>query len=555
MFRSIYYVILFLLFTNTSFTQNTVGLLSYNAFSSYDGFNLIYPNNQPNVYLLNNCGEIVHVWEDDALSRPGNTVYLTEDGLLYKTKRNAIAAGDAIFAGGAGAIIEIRDWDNNLIWQFEMNDEQNRLHHDFTITDAGTIIAIAWEVRTLEEAIEAGIDPSILDRDEVWPDWLFEIDPSTDSIIWEWHAWDHLIQDFDPTKSNFGVVADHRERIDINFYRADGNPDWMHANAIDYNEETKQILLSVPYFDEFWIIDHTTSTEEAAGTFGGFSNLGGDLMYRWGNPAAYQNGDDSNQQIFFQHDVHWIDEHISPAHPDYGKIGLFNNRVGNNFSTANILTPPWDMYNWRYDNEGELYGPLDFDRVIEHPEDPSNLFSPNLSSLQVLPNDNVLITAGTTGYTFEMTPDNEIVWEYVTPFDGSTIVTQGGNPFQNFTFRVDRYPLDFPAFEGRDLSPKGFIELEPNEDFCDELTSVDEFMDDKTISIYPNPTSETFALSWDGIHEARVEIRKLDGQLVDVYSKVQGGRLFVDASRYEQGVYIVSIRTSDSYFSRKLIKR
>ncbi|MCB0598325.1 MAG: hypothetical protein KDD28_29900, partial [Phaeodactylibacter sp.] len=52
-------------------TPHTVGLLSYNPSKAYDGYNLIYPHNQPNVYLLDNCGEVVHVWEDEPQWRPG----------------------------------------------------------------------------------------------------------------------------------------------------------------------------------------------------------------------------------------------------------------------------------------------------------------------------------------------------------------------------------------------------------------------------------------------------------------------------------------------------
>jgi len=230
--------------------QNTVGLLSYSPMQSYDGYNLIYPHNQSSVFLLNNCGEIVHEWTDDANWRPGNTAYLTEEGLLYKTKRDATVTSDRMWAGGGGAIIEIRDWDNNLIWQYTLNNDSLRLHHDIALTPEGTVLAIAWELKTEAECAAVGRDVSTLDRAEMWPDIILEIDPETDEIVWEWRAWDHLIQDFDETKDNFGVVAEHPELIDVNYGRVDGHPDWMHANSIDYNDELKQILLSVPYFDE-----------------------------------------------------------------------------------------------------------------------------------------------------------------------------------------------------------------------------------------------------------------------------------------------------------------
>ena len=41
--------------------------------------------------------------------------------------------------------------------------------------------------------------------------------PTTGRIVWEWHVWDHLIQDHDPAQSNYGVVAAHPELIDVNF--------------------------------------------------------------------------------------------------------------------------------------------------------------------------------------------------------------------------------------------------------------------------------------------------------------------------------------------------
>ena len=67
-----------------------------------------------------------------------------------------------------------------------------------------------------------------------------------------------------------------------------------------------QIIFSVHNFSRFWIIDHSTSTAEAAGHKGGKSGKGGDILYRWGNPRGYAAGTKKDQTLFAQHNVHWI---------------------------------------------------------------------------------------------------------------------------------------------------------------------------------------------------------------------------------------------------------
>ncbi len=533
--------------------QNTVGLLSYDPVKAFDGYNLIYPHNQPHVYLLNNCGEVVHTWEDDANFRPANTAYLDANGLLYKSKRPANVTSDAIWAGGGGAILEIRNWDNDLIWSFEMNDSINRLHHDFAITGDGTIIALAWELKNIDECIQAGRDTSTLAQAKLWPDWIFEIDPNTDEIIWEWHAWDHLVQDFDASKSNFGIIADHPELIDINYGRPDGHPDWMHSNSIDYNDSLNQILLSVPYFDEIWIIDKTTTTAQAAGHNGGLSNRGGDLMFRWGNPITFQQGDSSDQKLFFQHDAHWVDDFLEDFQPQYGKIALYNNRIGNDYSVANILNPSWDMYSWAYDYIDNAYLPNNFDLTIQHP-DSTKLWSTGLSSVQVLPNGNTLLTAGRFGYSVELTPNNEIVWEYKTPLIGGTPATQGDilSINNNLTFRMKRYPSDFEAFDGKDLSQKGWIEINPDSTFCNNITSTIDPMVESNFKIYPNPATDFLTIEWDGMMHIQMEVIDMIGQKIGSFEG-SSGRKYIDSSSWVEGVYFISFVVENQRYSRKVL--
>ena len=531
-----------------AFNQNTVGLTSYNPSKSFEGYNLIYPHNQPNVYLLNNCGELVNVWEDDPAYRPGNTTYLLPDGRLVKTKRLANVSMDPIWAGGGGAIVEIRDWDNNLEWSFEMNNAQQRLHHDITVTPQGTIIMIAWEKKTKEEAIQAGRDTTLLPDEELWPEFLIEIDPATDEVVWEWHLWDHLVQDFDATKDNFGVVEDHPELMDINFTTNNGGRDWMHANAVDFNEELNQVILSTPFLSEMYIIDHSTTTAQAAGHVSGLGSRGGDFLYRWGNPQAYRAGTADDQILFSNHDVHWIDNFLDASHPYFGKIGVFNNGAGPDFSTANVFTPNWDMYTWSYPvTPGSAWEPAAFDLTLTHPT-PTAVYSTGLSSVQFLPNGNVLILSGRQGYAFEMTPDNEIVWEYITPLKNGQPVSQGDTlaPNDNLTFRMDRYPADFSAFDGRDLSPKGWIELNPDSNFCDELLPAFENMKQHYLTLSPNPANGMVTLKWEGGVWVNIEIYDLLGRPVMEPVRVTGGRKFLDVSGWQTGVYFIRINQRET---------
>ncbi len=541
------FAIVILVASSTLAQTNTVGLLSYDPNNTFDGYNLMFPHNQPNVYLLNNCGEVVHTWEDEANWRPGNIAYLREDGSIVKGKRDATVTDDPIWAGGGGEFLEIRDWDNNLLWQFEMNNDSLRLHHDFAPMPNGNILAIAWELKTEEEAIQAGRNPETIAQGEIWSEYIFEINPETDEIVWEWHVWDHLIQDFDATKDNFGVVEDHPELIDVNYDTHNGHPDWLHVNAMDYSQMRDQIIISVPYFDEVWIIDHSTTTELAAGSFGGQGGKGGDLMYRWGNPVTYTRDTTMQKQLFFQHDVHFLDEFINASNPDFGSIGVFNNRVGNDFSTANIFKPEWDMYTWSYaldEINTKTYFPNDFSLTLTHPT-PQKMYSTGLSSFQLLPNGNYLICAGRFGYSFEMTPDNEIVWEYKTPINGGAFATQGDSLSinNNLTFRMKRYPVDFPAFDGQDFSETTFIELEPDEEYCDKLLDIEVLEDAYSINVYPNPAKDYIVVDWDAGMYTHLDIYNALGQKMESMMKT-GGRAYLNISGWEAGMYFIHLEGS-----------
>ena len=453
-----------LLISSTLLAQNTVGTIAYDPALYTDGYTMIYPHDQNRAMLLNACGEVVHDWTVAEDRRPGNTAYLQPNGDIIMTSRPASVGDDPIWAGGGGATIERRTWDNEVLWSYTANNDSLRLHHDFTVTPQGSVIAICWEVLDSLECIENGRDPQLLETGELWSDKLIELEPDGMGgvdIVWEWRAWDHLVQDFDSTKANYGVVADNQSLIDLNYGSPSNQPaDWLHMNAVDYWQysDVNQIVMSVPTFNEIWVMWH-----------GGFFD--GDIIYRWGNPEAYDRGDSSHQRLFYQHDIHWGNGlGVNPGNPDFTKFMVFNNRVPNVDTTGThsevaIFSPIFDEYPepggtvYEFDFDNGRWGPENFEWTYTQP----GLASSGLSSFQRLGNGGNLICSGRTGELFEITEDGDLAWQYRTPLLGGAAVEQGTELQlnNNLTFRADRYPANFPAFDGQDLSSGSVIEVNP----------------------------------------------------------------------------------------------
>jgi len=377
-------------FSPLSGQEQTIGLF-LNDSTSFSGYTLFTPLTYTSTYLIDNNGLLVHSWQSAFV--PGNSVYLLENGHLL---RAADQSGNTTFvAGGDAGRVEEFDWEGNLVWEFEYSNNEHRLHHDIKPLPNGNVLMIAWEYKSATEAFAAGRDSASVPDEAIWPEQIIEVVPNDErggDIVWEWHVWDHLIQDFDSTQANFGVIAEHPELIDINFLGpargsgANSAADWLHANAVEYNPELDQIMIGIPNWSELWIIDHSTTSEEAAEHTGGNSGKGGDILYRWGNPQTYQAGTFTDQQFFGQHDAEWIDSGL----PGAGNILVFNNgqgRLQGDFSTIDELVAPMDGSGNYTLTPGSAYGPAEPAWSYTAPM-PTDFFSPFISSAQRLPNGN-----------------------------------------------------------------------------------------------------------------------------------------------------------------------
>lgn len=348
---------------------------------------------------------------------------------------------------GAGGIVQEYDWDGNLVWQYDHVGPDIIAHHDIEWLPSGHVLIIAYEMFTFDEAVAAGHDPATLSPEGLWADFLVEVDPSTDTIVWEWHVWDHMVQDFDPMADNYGVVGDHPERIDINWVRpgTSTRPDWTHTNAVSYNAQLDQILLSPRTFSEIWILDHSTTTPQAASSAGGNLGMGGDLVYRWGNPATYDAGDELDRQLYFQHNPRWIPE----PKPGGGHLLVFDN--------GDDILRPWSrvleidtpvLPDGSYPFDGTSFAPL-FPAWTY--EDPMGFYAAFISGADRLADGRTLICHGPSGNLFEIDEVGDVGWTYAI-----------GSP----TFRAERYEAHYPAWNGlseEDLMPGDpvVVELDP----------------------------------------------------------------------------------------------
>jgi hypothetical protein len=371
-------------------------------------------------------------------------------------------------------------------------------HHDITPLPNGNVLLVAWDSKTAEEALAAGRREDLVGGRHLLSECILEVKPTgktTGEIVWRWNVWDHLIQDHDPTKPSYGKTSTHPELIDINLSErllgsrtpgsgvfaeerrslgfwagpirglhetlgsADLTTDWIHINSVAYNAELDQIILSVRAFSEIWIIDHGTTSAEAAAHTGGRYGRGGDLLYRWGNPVAHRSGTAADQRLFKQHHAHWIANGL----PGAGHILLFNNgnnRPGGPYSSADEIAMPMTAD-----------GQYDFGRSPDQPEwsyaapNKKDLYSMVVGGAQRLPNGNTLISAGANGTLLEVTAEKEVVWKFVNPVKGSFLgfhlpsagaprKGRGGLPaINNALFRAPRYAPDFPGFRGKSLKP------------------------------------------------------------------------------------------------------
>jgi len=462
-------------------------LLHWDEEKAYNGYTFVRPGRVAGVYLIDMAGEVVSYWPDL------NSAYLMDDGTLIGSKRGV-------------DFVEV-DWDGNVLWEYSEPRETHHPHHDdLRIYNKAlgeyTWIYIANVDMTHDEVIALGADPTRAERyDDVQMDAIVEVDRAG-NVVWEWRLSDHLVQSIFPEKQNYvgtgKTIADYPGKLDINW----GTPsiDYAHSNGLDYNADLGQIALSSNRFFEIYIIDHagTFVAGDPEESLRQAASDAGDFIYRFGNPANYGQGDfpyysaeewfilpyGGHRQIGGNHDIQWIKEGL----PGAGNLLLFNNGMSvpraqrdrdaqsevveiNPYLGANgvvqehYVNPPEAGYTFIPETDAAGRHPpvtrLVSNQVVAANRPMDSFVSYHSSGVQRLPNGNSLVSLARPGRLVELTPDDEVVWEYVIPVTANhgivTTMITGVHTNTGGGWSPYRYAADHPGLAGRDLTPKGQI--------------------------------------------------------------------------------------------------
>ena len=437
-----------------------------------------------NTYLIDMEGRVAHTWPVGI-----NPHVLTNSDVL-----------DA-FGGDVNGFTGLKevDWSGNTVWQYTETRTGYAPHHDFMRIynprlGTNTTLYIAAKTISSNACVAAGCNPANGPYTNAQVDAIVEVDMSG-SVVWEWCFFDHGIQDYSTAQSNYvgssKTISNYPGRINLNLPGRPVTNDWLHCNAIDYNTDLDQIVITAAR-NEFYVIDHgnTFIAGNPAASIALAASTNGDFLYRFGDPACYSQGSPpsitpnwtvsttGNKQSGASSDVQWIPSGC----PGAGHFLVYNNggdlfettpqsyvfeingflNASTNDTGAYVNPPTAGYYTWSPPGHDTDKQNKSMSRQITwmyYSMANQGMFSHLDSSVQRLPNGNTLVCDSAEGHIFEVTSNGVAVWEYINPVSVHGIITYKRDnwPTYNHVFRAYRYATNHPALAGRTLTAQSTI--------------------------------------------------------------------------------------------------
>lgn len=349
--------------------------IGYTLISPYNRMLVDNPSLTGKIFLLDLWGKPVHQWKTNHQAL--YSMLMPNADLL--TIMELPKYTQFFPPGGNTGLLQIVDWNSKVLWEYK----NEALHHAVAPLKNGDIIVSLWEKTpsNISSRVQGGVVKTEY-QGTMWSDEIAEITPNGKKV-WSWHSYEHL----DPEKDVLGPLMPRYA--------------WTYVNGLSYMEKnpidgTEAILVSMRSTSTVYIIRKSD----------------GEIL--WRSPKDMLNT---------QHD---------PTPLSNGNILVFDNgldRVPAPFPVYGTrvveIDPRTNKIVWKFEpGEGAI--------------DKSRFFAPIVGGAQRLPNGNTLITDGPKGHIFEVTKDNKLVWDLLSPY---TTYQTGVFP-NNFLFRARRYSIN-----------------------------------------------------------------------------------------------------------------
>ncbi len=398
------------------------GTTIYDPEKCWNGYTIfqaaMFQNNKSTAVLIDMNGNVVNQWKGlDGIPNkmlPGGYV-MGSTG----TRNPKYGSQDQL------DLVQV-DWDGNIVWKFNKYERVKdprqkptwmaRQHHDFQregnpvgyyvpgmdpLVDRGnTIILCHKNLNNPQISGKLLLDDAIIEV--TWDG----------KIVWEWICSEHF------EEMGFSEEAKNTLYRNPSMMRSGtGAGDWMHMNSMSTLGPNKWFDSGDERFHPDNIIWDGRQTNITAIV----DKKTGKIVWQLGpdysaTPALKELG-----WIIGQHHAHMIPRGL----PGEGNILVFDNGGQAGYGAPNPGSPI-GVGNALRDHSRILeFDPVTLEVMwTSTPPDADHLgaaqgfriYSSYISSAQRLPNGNTMVTEGAGGRIFEVTPDYEIVWEYISPY-------------------------------------------------------------------------------------------------------------------------------------------
>lgn len=396
--------------------------------------------------LIDMNGKVVKEW--DQMSELEHPVKVLKGGYVMGATRQKPEMQGRTYNDPMSADLSIMDFDGKILRNIPLAG----MHHDYQVEGSPT--GYFTPTQPVEFTPEGNIivlshlfteNAKITPKTPLDDDYIFEVDKNN-KVVWDWLASDYFDEmpfnaEFKETMAKFptwqmtrtpGVKA--ADWIHMNSMSKLGPNHWYKEDPVKYaafhpdniiccNRQTNtSFIIDKATKKIVWHIGPTFYTDD-----------------KWEfDGVVYKNALAKLGQIVGPHHTHMIPDGV----PGAGNIMIYDNGGFGGYGARNPTSPTgWSNAKREYSRVIE-FNPVTLEKVWEHSAAAMGLregykfFSDYVSSAQRLPNGNTLITTGAVGQLQEVTPENEIVWEYISPW-------YNPNGKFNLVYRAYRVPYDY----------------------------------------------------------------------------------------------------------------